>query len=155
PKGGNIDLRRMRYSVRVGLRGEVLDDFYYGLRLETGANPRSSFTTFGTSASGTPYQGPFGKSTAGINLGQAYIGWHPWNWLDVTAGKMPNPLYVTPLVWNSNINPEGAAEHLKYTVGDADFFANLGQFIYQDTNPNQASFGYFTGSPGVSTGGET
>jgi hypothetical protein len=159
PGNGEIDLQRWRYAVRLGLRGEVLDDFYYGLRLETGSNPRSSFVTMGTAAatssSSPTYQGPFGKSTAGINLGQAYIGWHPWNWLDVTAGKMPNPLSVTPLVWNSNINPEGAAEHLKYTVGEADFFANLGQFIYQDTNPNQASFGYFTGSTSdVYTGGK-
>ena len=59
--------------------------------------------------------------------------------MDITAGKMPNPLYTTPMVWNSSINPEGVAEHLKYTVGNADFFANLGQFLYQDVNPTDST----------------
>ena len=141
PAGNSIDLQRFRYSVRVGLRGEAFDNFYYGLRLETGANPRSPWVTFGTSSSSGAYQGPFGKSNAGINVGQAYLGWRPWDWVDVTVGKMPNPLYTTPMVWSGNINPEGAAERFKYTVGQADFFATFGQFLYADFNPNSASPG--------------
>jgi hypothetical protein len=141
PFGNSIDLQRWRYSVRVGLRGEAFDDFYYGLRLETGVNPRSPWVTLGTSTSSGAYQGPFGKSTDGINVGQAYIGWRPWDWVDVTVGKMPNPLYTTPMVWSLNLNPEGAAEHFKYTVGQADFFSTLGQFLYADFNPNSASPG--------------
>ena len=141
PAGDSVDMQRWRYSVRIGLRGEAFDDFYYGIRLETGANPRSSFVTFGTSTSSGAYQGPFGKSNAGINIGQAYLGWRPWDWVDLTVGKMPNPLYTTPMVWSGNLNPEGAAEHFKYDVGQADFFATLGQFLYADFNPNSASPG--------------
>jgi hypothetical protein len=139
--GNSIDLQRFRYAVRLGLRGEVFDDFYYGVRLDTAANPRSSWLTLGSSTSGTPYQGPFGKSTASINIGQAYLGWRPWDWVDLTVGKMPNPLYTTPMVWDGDINPEGAAERFKYTVGQADLFATFGQFLYQDLNPNSASGG--------------
>ena len=142
PAGKQIDLQRFRYAVRVGLRGDVFDNFYYGLRLETGTSPRSSFATLGTSSSGTLYQGPFGKSTAGINIGQAYLGWRPWDWVDVTAGKMPNPLYTTPMVWSGNINPEGAAERFKYTIGPADFFATFGQFLYQNFSPSYSSLGF-------------
>ncbi|MGB7767696.1 MAG: putative porin [Verrucomicrobiia bacterium] len=141
PAGNSIDLQRFRYSVRVGLRGDAFDNFYYGVRLDTGANPRSSFVTLGTSANSSPYQGPFGKSNSGINIGQVYLGWRPWDWLDLTVGRMPNPLYTTPLVWSGNISPEGFAEHLKYTVGPADFFATLGQFLYADFNPDSASKG--------------
>jgi hypothetical protein len=141
PAGGSIELQRFRYSVRAGLQGDLFDDFYYGLRLETSANPRSPWITFGSSTSGTPYQGPFGKSTAGFGIGQAYIGYRPWNWVDLTVGKMPNPLYTTPMVWDQDINPEGAAERFKYTVGNADLFANFGQFLYQDVNPSSASGG--------------
>ncbi len=145
PKGGSIDLNRLRYAVRLGLRGELYDDFYYGLRVETGANPRSPFVTAGTSSTTTPvpYQGPFGKSNSGISIGQVYFGWHPEDWFDVTLGKMPNPLYSSSMVWSPTINPEGIAEHLKYTVGEADFFANFSQFLYQDTNPTKTSDGYF------------
>src|SRR5690349_696523 len=38
---------RFRYAVRLGLRGDLFDDFYYGLRLETSSNPRSPWVTFG------------------------------------------------------------------------------------------------------------
>src|SRR5258707_5082392 len=58
PAGGKIDLQRLRYAARVGLRGELFDDFYYGLRVDTAANPRSPWVSFGTSSSGAPYQGP-------------------------------------------------------------------------------------------------
>ena len=129
-----IEMNRERYAVRVGLRGLFFDDFYYGLRLETSSNPRSTFVTAGGSS-----PGPYGKSAAGINLGQAYIGWRQGSWLDITVGKMPNPLYTSTMVWSGSINPEGAAEQLKYTVGDADFFATFGQFVYQNFNPNFSS----------------
>jgi hypothetical protein len=90
-----------------------------------------------------PYQGPFGKSTAGINVGQVYMGWRGWNWLDVSVGKVPNPFFTTPMVWDSDLNPEGIVEKFKYTVGEADFFATLGQFLYQDVNPVTATPGFF------------
>jgi hypothetical protein len=147
PNHGTIDLSRLRYSVRFGLRGEAFDDFYYGFRMETSSNPRSSWGTFGNSSSG-----PFGKSTAGINIGQVYLGWRPEEWVDVTLGKMPNPLYATPMVWSPNLNPEGAVERFKYTIGKADFFATFGQFLYQDTNPTKTANGYFDSLTVNSTG---
>ena len=153
PAGNSIDLQRFRYAVRVGLRGDLFDHFYYGFRLDTGANPRSSFVTLGTLVrTNKTYQGPFGKSNSGINIGQVYLGWRPWDWVDITVGKMPNPLYTTPMVWNGNISPEGFAEHLKYTVGPADFFATFGQFLYADFNPDSASAGLGLGFLPGSTG---
>jgi hypothetical protein len=147
-----LQLDRGRYALRLGLRGEAFDDFYYGLRLDTAANPRSPWVTFGTSSSGVPYQGPFGKSTAGINVDLIYIGWHPASWVDITVGKMPQPLYTTPMVWDSDFTPEGAAEKFNYQVGDATFFANFGQFLYQDVNPAYSSgglgFNSFAGQTG-------
>jgi hypothetical protein len=131
PPGDRFELDRGRVALRVGLRGDLFDNFYYGLRLETSSNPRSTWVSFGGS---TP--APFGKSSTGIAVGHAYIGWRPGDWMDLTAGKMPNPLYTTPMVWDPDLNPEGAAERFKYTVGQADFFANFGQFLYQDSNPN-------------------
>jgi hypothetical protein len=142
--GGKVDLDRFRYALRLGLRGDLASDFYYGLRLETASNPRSPWVTFGTSSSGAPYQGPFGKSTAGIDVGQIYIGWHPISAIDVTVGKMPMPLFTTPMVWDSDINPEGVAEHFKYAIGPAEFFANFSQFIYQDDNPSESTLGLFS-----------
>jgi Putative porin len=155
PIDERVALERYRYAFRLGLRGDLADNFYYGFRLETSTNPRSPWATFGTSSSGNPYIGPDGKATAGVNLGQIYIGWRPESWLDVTIGKMPMPLYTTPMVWDTDINPEGAAEHLKLTVGEADFFGNFGQFIYEDVNPYEAPSGFFPAFVNGTTGANT
>jgi polyhydroxyalkanoate synthesis regulator phasin len=134
PIGDRLELDRGRVAVRLGLRGDLFDDFYYGLRLETSSNPRSPWVTFGGAS-----PGPFGKSNTGVDIGQAYLGWRPEDWVNITAGKMPNPLYTTSMVWDPDLNPEGAAERFKYRVGQAEFFANFGQFLYQDNNPSYVS----------------
>jgi len=47
------------------------------------------------------------------------------------------PLYVTSMIWDSDINPEGAVEKFKLSSSESvDLFASFGQFIYQDTNPD-------------------
>ena len=125
---------RFRYAVRVGIKGDLFDNFYYGLRLDTSTNPRSPWVTFGDDTNPTPSA----KNSDGINIGQAYLGWRPTDWYEMTVGKMPMPLYVTPMIWDSDINPEGAVEKLKASVGNFDLFANFGQFIYQDVNPDTA-----------------
>jgi hypothetical protein len=144
PKGDKITWDRLRYSLRVGLRGEVYDNAYYGFRLETSSNPRSSWNTLGTptGSAASPYPAPFTKNGETLNVGQAYIGLRYGGWVDVTFGKMPNPLYTSTLVWSPSINPEGAAETFKHTVGEADLSTTFGQFIYQATNPNQSSQGF-------------
>lgn len=152
PAGNSIDLRRWRYALELGLRGDLYDQFYYGVRLDTGTSPRSQSVTFGTSASGGAFQGPFGRSNDGVNVGQLYVGWRPWTWLDITAGRMANPLYTTPMVWSPAITPEGFAERFKYNVGDAQFFANFGQFLYAN-NFVSASGGLGLGVlPGAGSG---
>ncbi len=126
---------RFRYALRAGIRGDLFDDFYYGLRLETSSNPRSPWVTFADDSNPTPGA----KNSDGINIGQVYLGWRPTDWYEMTVGKMPMPLYITPMVWDSDINPEGAVEKFKLSLSDrVDLFANFGQFIYQDTNPDYA-----------------
>ena len=150
PRGDKIELNRLRFALRFGLRGDANDNFYYGFRIETSANPRSPWVTMGTqSGTGTPYQGPFGKSASGLGLGQIYLGWNWEDHVDITAGAMPNLLYTTPMVWDNDLNPVGAFERFKYTVGPADFFATFGQFLYVDTNPTSGANGYFDIIPGA------
>src|SRR5438105_624760 len=124
---------RFRYAVRLGLRGEHFDNWYYGLRLETSSNPRSTWITFGDDSNGTPSA----KNSDGINIGQVYLGWKPAEWFDVTVGRMPQPLYTTAMLWDPDINPEGAVERFKVPLGPVELFANFGQFLYQDTDPDR------------------
>jgi hypothetical protein len=127
---------RFRYALRAGIRGDLFDNFYYGVRLETSSNPRSPWVTFGEGGSQSN-PAPFAKDKFGINLGQAYLGWRPTDWYEMTIGKMPMPLYTTAMIWDSDFAPEGAVEKFKFSAGQyVDLFASFGQFLYQDTNPD-------------------
>jgi hypothetical protein len=129
-------LDRFRYSVRFGIKGDLTQNWYYGLRLETSGNPRSAWVTFGNTNSNTGGgAAPYGK--VGIFVGQAYLGWKATPWLTLQAGKMPNPLFTTPLVWDTDINPEGFAERFNVALNDrVSLFANLGQYIYSQFTPS-------------------
>jgi hypothetical protein len=161
--GPNDTLKRSRerYRLRLGLRGTLADDWFFGLRLETSTNPRSTNVTFGDDA------GPFGKTSDGAFIGQAYLGYTGIRDLKLTVGRMPNPLVTTLMVWDGDINPEGMAEQWKHSYNFSfgggttttaesyskdskstaaitaaepwklklDLFVNLGQFLYDDANP--------------------
>ncbi len=164
PHGDTFQRNRARYRLRLGLRGTLLDDWFFGIRLETSTNPRSTNVTFGDDTAAGP--GPFAKNSDSIGVGQAYVGYQGIKGLKLTAGKMPNPFVLTSMVWDGDINPEGLAEQYKYTIklgggspatsqtttdkdGKAvvtqtspevagptlDLFANFGQFVYDDSNP--------------------
>jgi cell division protein FtsB len=156
---------RERYRLRVGLRGTLLDDWFFGVRLETSASARSTNVTFGddTSTDSPGGGGPFAKGSDGIYIGQAYGGYKGFPGFTFTGGRMPNPFVRTLMVWDDDINPEGLAEQWKrtFSVGGGaaaplsyskegknaapplpaeplvkiDVFANFGQFVYDDVNP--------------------
>jgi hypothetical protein len=155
---------RERYRLRLGLRGTLMDDWFFGVRLETSSDPRSTNVTFGADAS----NGPFAKNDDGIFVGQAYFGYTGFPDFKFTGGRMPQPLITTSMLWDDDINPEGLAEQWKHTftfnLGGAggavesyskgggkggkavvaksepsklklDVFANFAQFVYDDENP--------------------
>ena len=109
---------RERYRLRLGLRGTLLDDWFFGVRLETANGARSTNVTIADdTASSTPGGGgPFEKNSDGIYVGQAYGGYKGFPGFTFTAGRMPNPLVIANrLVWDPDINPEGLAEQWKHT----------------------------------------
>jgi hypothetical protein len=156
---------RERYRLRLGLRGTLMDDWFFGVRLETNNSNRSTNVTFGddTAASTPGGGGPFEKNSDTVYVGQAYGGYKGFPDFTFTAGRMPNPLVTTRMVWDPDINPEGLAEQWKHTFvfgaepappssyskdGKAvvaekppepflklDLFTNFGQFVYDDANP--------------------
>ncbi len=163
---------RARYRIRLGLRGTLVNDFFFGLRLETSTSPRSTNVTFGDDA------GPFGKTSDGAFIGQAYLGYRGIRDVTFTVGRMPNPFVTTSMVWDGDLNPEGIAEQYKHTFNlsfgggsrrrqratgktarawpgaisepykmSIDVFANFGQFVYDDNNPENP-----IGNPAVANG---
>jgi hypothetical protein len=104
---------RERYRLRLGLRGILADDWFFGIRLETNASSRSTNVTFGDDSGGS--NGAFAKNSDGIFVGQAYLGYKGFKDITLTVGRMPNPLITTLMVWDPDINPEGLAEQWKHT----------------------------------------
>ena len=101
---------RERYRLRVGLRGTLADDWFFGIRLETSNSNRSTNVTFGADS-----PGPFAKVDDGIFVGQAYFGYTGFPDFKFTGGRMPQPLITTSMLWDDDINPEGLAEQWKHT----------------------------------------
>jgi hypothetical protein len=165
PPGDTYQRDRARYRLRIGLRGTLVDDWFFGIRLETGTSPRSTNITFGDDGS---VNGPFSKDSDRISVGQAYFGYKGVRDLTLTVGKMGNPFVTSSMIWDPDINPEGLAEQWKHTFSfsfgggsmasaesyskdgkavttaattsepkkiSLDIFANFGQFVYDDTNP--------------------
>src|SRR5262245_39429439 len=61
---------RERYRLRIGLRGTLADDWFFGVRLETSTSPRSTNVTIGDDSG---VNGPFSKDSDRISVGQAYL----------------------------------------------------------------------------------
>src|SRR6185312_14849849 len=100
---------RFRYALRFGIKGDLYDSFSYGIRLETSSNPRSTWVTFGDDTGKSNGAGggtPSDRSSDGITVGQVFLNWHPTDFYEMSVGRMPNPLYTTPMVWDSDIEPE-------------------------------------------------
>jgi hypothetical protein len=132
PNGDNVDRSRFRYRLRPAITGKLGSDWLFGFRLEGGSGSRSSNGTFADDG------GPYAKTNDGVFIGQVYLGYTPnANWT-IYAGRMPNPFVNTILVWDGDINPEGFAEQFKLTSGTISYFVNLGQFLYDSANPQNA-----------------
>jgi len=149
PTDTNYDRQRWRYALRLGVRGDVADDFFYGLRLDTGTYGRSAWVTYAddNKQSGSGKTAQANKSNDGAYVGLAYLGWKATDWLQIIGGRQPNPLYTTPMVWDPDITPEGLVEKASFKLTDnLNTFLTAGQFIYQDfsgpsTNNSNLSVG--------------
>lgn len=162
PAGENTQRNRARYRLRLGLRGTLMDDWFFGLRFETSANPRSTNITIGDDSS----TNVFAKTSDTVHVGQVYLGYKGFRDITLTGGRMANPLITTSMLWDADINPEGLAQQWKHTLNLSfgggqtteaadygkdgksaavvtseptkiaiDLFANFAQFIYDDSNP--------------------
>src|SRR5450830_834964 len=126
--------QRARYKMTLGVK-TTSGDWNTDLAIAMGANGRSDNATFGKSA------------TTNINdkealfIKRAVIGYKATDWLTVEAGRMNNPLYTTPMVWDADLNFEGLAEKVNYKVGNADLFFTAAQAEYQGDRKNFSTTG--------------
>ena len=113
---------RARFRLRVGLTKTWLDDqMEVGFRLASGSdnNPISTNQTFETNFEKHP-----------VWIDQAYAKYKPncLPGLTVAAGKMGVPFVNTDMIWDSDVNPEGAWVQYKPKCGDLSPFVNAGMW---------------------------
>ena len=133
---------RFRYRFRTSLTGKLVNNWAFGVRLETATGSRSSNVTMGDDA------GPFAKNSDTVNIGQIYATWTPTPEWTLTAGRIANPFVTTAMVWDADINPEGFAETYRHREGNNEFFGTLGQFLYS-TSGTQNTFGGVANAAGT------
>jgi hypothetical protein len=93
-----------------------------------GSGGRSDNATFGGS------NGANNKETLFVKT--AMVGWNVTDWLSVEAGRVKNPLYTTPMVWDGDLTFEGLVEKVNYNMGDIELFGNFVQSQYQGDRKN-------------------
>ncbi len=122
----SADRQRLRVRARLGLSAKVTDNVAAGFRLTTGntADPVSTNQTLGTTA-----------NKYSLVLDRAFVKAKPWDWLEASGGRIPNPFFSTDLVWDDDVNFEGVAATFKpwpnHSLAAKPFFT-LGVFPLQE-----------------------
>ncbi|KAF3983702.1 MAG: hypothetical protein HFP81_06215 [Methylococcales symbiont of Hymedesmia sp. n. MRB-2018] len=117
---------RQRIRARLKVAAKVNDNVDVGFRLVTGG---------GNTSANESLEGSFtGKK---VFFDRAYLSWRPSfaNGLTTTFGKFKQPWYNASthgLIWDSDVNPEGAALSYKTTAGSVKLTATGGYFILED-----------------------
>lgn len=128
---------RGRFRLRVGASTKVADGWEAGFGIASGsdADPRSTNQTL---------QDSFAKKSLWIDY--AYAKYSPAKWLSLVGGRFGNPIWrPSDLLWDSDINPEGAGVMINVPINDRfSFFTNATFFIVDEvsggTDPLLAAF---------------
>jgi hypothetical protein len=137
---------RMRFRARVGVYTDVADQIFGGIRVASGSSDEA------TSANQSFDSWAFQKN-AWIDL--AYLGYAPagLKGFELQAGKIKRPwIDVDTLIWDHDVNPEGASLTYTVPVGPVSLFTHLGHFIMveQTSDDVQMTSGQLAASMDVS-----
>lgn len=123
------DRQRLRLRARLGMKANISDSISAGFGITTGSfvDPVSTNQTMGN------YQNRYT-----IALDRAYLKADPYNWLSVSAGRIPNPFFSTDLIWDQDLNFDGVAATFKPKFGDQwESFFTAGVFPLQEIETTQ------------------
>ena len=128
------DRQRERVRLRLGLNANVTGGVDAGIRITTGntSDPVSTNQTLGNT--GNKYS---------LVLDRAFLKLRPIDDLTLWGGRIPNPFFSTDLVWDDDLNFEGAA--VSYAPGAQEPqrvfkpFVTAGVFPLQEIEENANS----------------
>jgi len=129
------DTSRERIRVRLGLIGNLSDEFSFGLGISTGsstASPTSTNQTLDQGGGSSP--GFFNKYP--VVWDRAYLRYEPYAGVEINAGRFKNPFVGTDLVWADDLSFDGISASAKRPLNDmSDVFATVGWFPLTTRKP--------------------
>ncbi|MBQ0723939.1 MAG: putative porin [Cycloclasticus sp.] len=129
-KDGNKDRQRIR--ARIGVYADIADNVQAGVRFATGSSSSATSTN-------QTLENDFEEKELWIDL--AYINWQPIDGLELIGGKFKQPWhnFKTGLIWDGDINPEGAA--LRYTthLAGTDLVVSAGHLVRSEDSNDTVS----------------
>ena len=141
-KKGSEERHRGRVRFRLGSEMKVTDSVKVAAGLATGGtDPRSTNETLDNTF-----------ETPDIRLDYAYAEYAPASWLTLMGGKIKGTPFWTPsdLLWDGDINPDGAAINLHHRLSsNIDGFFNAGLFILDEASSDTSDPFMYVLQPGV------
>jgi hypothetical protein len=131
PDNGGRDKDRQRIRARVGAYTQINPEVDTGIRIASGGGKDARSTN-------QDLDDYFTKKDVWLDL--AYIDFHPEavTGLHAIGGKMKQPWEaVGDIVWDGDINPEGAALTYSTDLGGAELFGSAGYFVLDDNVDGQ------------------
>jgi hypothetical protein len=120
---------RFRARIRPGIYADITDWMEVGLQVRSGdsADPVSDNSSFDG-----------GFSLIPISFSEAFAGFHPNTWLDLTLGKFdPKKKWVvTDMQWDDDVTVEGAMEELSFGPLKVDFY----QYVLEEDKETRDSY---------------
>ncbi|NIA10956.1 MAG: hypothetical protein GWP10_14820 [Nitrospiraceae bacterium] len=144
---GKDSRTRHRIRTRIGMAAKVNDAADFHFRLASGSkDPVSTNQTL-----------TGGYTSKSIWIDRAYVDWHPTfantcgNKGHLMLGKIKNPflaVHASDLIWDHDLNPEGAAITYQTKLGNINPFITLGGFWIAERKSSSDS-GMFGGQIGI------
>jgi hypothetical protein len=136
-----VDREMVRIRARLAITAKVNNEVEVGIGLATGStsNPVSTNATLGDS---------FNKKN--FLLDTAYIKWDPYATLTLWGGRFATPWFGTDLVWDQDINFDGAAFSYKPKFSSTlSMFLTGGAFAVQEVEYSSRDKWLYAGQLGV------
>ena len=134
------DVNHARIRVRVALEARHDDHWGVGLRFATGGGTTSTNQDLDALA------GP-----AGMYVDRAYAEYRTGEsaLFRFTAGRAPNPYLHSPMLWDSDYNPDGLVEAFDFARDGSGVFLNLGQHVLGQEASKDYGPSFFAFQPGL------
>jgi hypothetical protein len=129
----NITSNRQRYRLRVGMNYKIDPKLSIKTQLASGTGEQTSTNqTLGNNSA---------QKQIWVDL--AYLEFKPLDWVTLYGGRMKNPLwqaYASDIVWDTDYNPEGAAESFKVGLGSSRLFFNSLQSVINEDKAGSSAY---------------